>query len=85
MLCGENKLLNGSMVHYLFLDNKLIEVKIEKFSFKNEANLMNYAIKKSLVILIDQIFQKKILEVTIFGTKMLKKLSMFLQILKVVI
>ena len=46
MLCGENKLLNGSMVHYLFLNNKLIEVKIEKFSFKNEANLMNYAIKK---------------------------------------
>ncbi len=46
MLCGENKLLNGSMVHYLFLDNQLIEVKIEKFSFKNEANLMNYAIKE---------------------------------------
>ena len=46
MLCGENKILNGSMVHYLFLDNKLIEVKIEKFDFKNQANLMDYAINK---------------------------------------
>jgi len=46
ILCGENKLLNGSMVHYLFLNNKLIEVKLEKFSFQNEANIMNYSIKK---------------------------------------
>ncbi len=46
VLCEGDDFLSGTMVHYLFVDNKLVEVKLERFNIKNDAKLMDYAMEK---------------------------------------